>query len=215
LQARWVELEDASGPWMSGGWSFHPSEKAAALLNALRAGRHAEPRSVSTLLARVDEPAVLTFFPRNADPVAPAAKVMITVGGIPQEFTARNVGVEVELYSESGDGTGSSGRLRAVVKRTRFLGFTALMSDGVGSMRRSGFYRPIFETDTRESVLAIGAGECAILRVDWPPPSAREWMDRALEVSVARDAWRSPAKDGLVLLVVTPGGDTVLGSYDL
>lgn len=214
LQARWVELNELSAPWIGGGWSIHSIEKATALLEHLRAERRSDSGNVVTLRAGVDRPAVLAFSPRSADPEAPATRVMITVGGVPQEFTARNVGVEVELYPESGDGTESSGRLRAVVKRTRFLGFRELAPDGAESTRRSGFYRPIFETETSESVLSMGAGKCAILRVDWPPPSAREWVDRALEVSAAKDAWR-PAKAGPALLVVTPNVNAFPGPHDL
>ena len=206
LRTQWVEPPESSLFVPGGGWSIHALEKAKALLETLRSERKGELGRESTLRAGPEEPAVLTFTPGNADPEAPPAKVIITVGNVPQEFTATNVGVEAQLYRESGDGGGAGSRLRAVVKRTRFLGFEALTSDGAGGAARPKFYRPIFETDTRESVFAIGAGECAILRVDWPPQIAQGWLERVPKGPGSKEAWR-PAKDRSALLLVMRAAD--------
>lgn len=215
LQARWVRLEPHPEPRFPTGWNFYAEAEAKTLLEDLAAAKLAKAEPESVLRIEPGKTATLSFSPGKIDQNEPTASVTVTVGGVPQEFTARNVGVEIELSAT--EASGDEATLRVVTRRTRFLGFKEYDggqttdvggADGASTKPQipRGFFQPIFDTDVREHPLTLKPGRRAMLQFSWGPVTEeekRKWgviESPALAPMPARHA--PAASDSSVLLVV-------------
>jgi hypothetical protein len=201
LRTRWVSLVKPPPPGFEAeGVSYDRAEFFALLDGFSRAGL-AMVGPISSHRATPTRPVKLTFTGLKVEAGEPVNSVRITVGGVEQEFTARNVGVDVSLKPAGQSRAGEQATLHAVVKRTRFLGFREYGADASGPPVPKGFFQPIFETDERELSLELAPGRVAMVQVDMRPPE-RERRGVLDWDSLPPISKPTPRPEALVWLVV-------------
>lgn len=181
VRTRWVRLESLPVPRLTDGWHLYSDADAKTLLDGLTMAKLAEVEEGPGLRVTGGEPAALSFVPSKRSQNEPSTSVTITVGGVPQEFSAREVGVDVELALTAWNEDGV--KLLTTVKRTRFLGFKEYggvsVADGTAGAATkvkvpTGFWQPIFDTEIREYSVRLEFGRQAMLQCEWPRASAEE-----------------------------------------
>lgn len=105
----------------------------------------------------------------------PDSEVTVSVGGVPQKFTTRNVGAELNLLLVSA--SPEPIKIDATLQQTCFEGFVEYGGTQINVTRTdgkptkvtvpSGFYQPVFSSASREEKLSLRTGETVVLRVDW------------------------------------------------
>lgn len=211
LQVRFVEIRDpvpgpASPVVLPADGSVLSDAEVAGLLRVLGGVHSATISDVNSAKLMLGDMQPFTFVVKDGQADRTNSAVSITVGGVEQEFTTRNVGCELQL-TLLGGGVNQA-RLKARMEQIRFEGFveyggtTVDIAGGQTVTVPSGFFQPVFTKSTRDERLRIGVGDTLVFRMEgnsMPESSAVPAFDGGLSKVIRPEA--VPVRTSFLILI--------------
>lgn len=209
-----AELETTAPKLLGEKLSVLPAGEAESLLKRLVQAAHAKVKKPRLATLETGETTTVGVTEELSDPSSKqTSAIKITVGGVEQEFTARIVGVKLELQLQ--ETSPDHVAIDLTLKQTCLMGFVEyggqqveLQSNAGGGKPTTvtlptGFLQPVFDTSSRDEKLILRKGHVAVLRED--PLASKEKPSPEKATQALIDAVDSkPTKPLLIFVRLAP-----------